>query len=323
MAAENNVTEQINRALEERLEEFKSGDYRLIPGARNELNSILTSLLAGHAIDVNVVIVELMPDFDREPTDLPNSGNRDVLKEYVERTSGKHGLSGIVDLQIVDHPSFLANKHDVSNGYKGLVFAYNQSEHLAPFSLVMDLGRGFFHKSHVVYFLPQEIKSIRVAHVADSEYSPRIEKDGGGMELHDSHTAEEHYLLFRGFGTLYHHVNDRIPKTPAKGDIGKILHQLLLPGYQEKLLTVDLNEPKLSGFAAHKTDDGFTLYEFGGVELPSAFWRSHDFEFAAISAAYVIAQYINHPQSNITTYQGADLIARLHQAKQTIEPKPL
>jgi len=298
--------EELNGTLEERLQIVKSHDFRRINAAREEINRILYSAIKEHPLTINAVVINAMPDMNRECSDLPNGGNRNTLRAYLKAV-GNQDLEGLAAVEFVEHLPFSLGRYlggdwyrpARSSEYRNLELVAFESKLLVPFGLRLDISGGFYNDPNDptnVYFLMEEIQGIRLAKVEDTRFSQKF----GTIyreSLYPSHTALEHYLIYKTFSPLMS------PPAQVDGD------KLWLPSCESTLaLRTDYGHPRhLSGFAVQITTNGPVLYELNNV------MQDHIVE--EVAASQIIAVHQERPLQGVKTYAGNQIIARLRQTK--------
>lgn len=289
------------------------------------MNDILYYAIVHHPTKVNAVQILTSADVSRECKELPSWGYREMLKNYIEKATGREGLEGIVPFSFTLHLPFAfttgthgsGERAAMSNSITNVLFEEWGYGRYAPSALKIDVRGGGWLIKKDVYFLPEEVKLIQLAQVADSQFSPLYQDLD--KPLVQPYSTLDHYLAFRGFRVIRTDEKDIMQHEP------EILHIMregvvLIPEHSTGLFHVEYyNYPTLvmSGFAAvaFRKDEKLELYEFHDVGLPENLVKKMASGENAAYVAYAAALRLTGSQQDIKVYRGNDAIARLHEVR--------
>lgn len=181
----------------------------------------------------NAVQVQTKANVSETPQIIDNFAYRVKWREYVGLCLTAKDLKNVVPFVYTAHLPFSfitgahgsGERHASDNSFENLAFELlSKHETAVPIFTVMISAGGIL--SHKCSFLPSELESLKLVTVDDSKFSQAYQDRN--LQLVKSHSALDHYLLFRGF-SLYPINQKDIPQGALQHTAVSLLNRVYIP----------------------------------------------------------------------------------------------
>ncbi len=312
------------------------------------LNAMLYSAIMHHGTTLNAVQIDVEVDVSEESKDFSWRKNyrlkayigkaRQLKNRHVRYPRGRARF--MFTLHLPYSVSRATDDPDVEQDGRSDHIGFGISLSTPYLRLLLGDEDGYSGDSvsKPVYFAPHEVKSIRLAYVKDTQFSPLYQ--GYDAPLKVPLSSVEHYLIFMGFHPRG--INEQ--KLPVEVDKAVLqlareilagdmpahalnLRPILNTGpksFKDTLLSMipllpDKKDYGLYGLAASGDGNTLTLYQFKGTPIPEEVAQIPGDIGRRIQAAYAIMQHSTWPQPTVTTYTGLEIIRKLARDKESMK----